>query len=317
VPKWLSFACALSLVLAMGISVQSKSARSPSQKVPILATLKYDGKSPATLRYGDLVVTVDREAGSDKTDRLPFADGRYKGAPAFAIHLERDTNGAEEPSAEVRLIKIDPGTSMPQVVFTYFWAGAHCCTVTRVATIDTGETWHVLDGGALDGDEGYEFMDLDGDGGSELVSIDNSFLYAFGCYACSFAPTRIKKLVGTELRDVTMEGRYRTFLRQQLRRMEAQARKSKDRTTIRSTGYLAGWVAAKALVGELNEAWRTMLATHDRKSEWTYEECARPIPMDQCPEAEQRQVDFPTSLAAHLMVNGYITAEQKKRLPLK
>jgi hypothetical protein len=259
------------------------------------------------------VITIDREF--DGSDWLPFVTVGYKGQTTFSIHLVGDeARGREEPTAEVRIMKIDPSTTAPQVVFTYFWGGAHCCTVTKIASIDAQGNWHVVDAGILDGDDGYEFKDLDGDGGSELISVDNSFLYAFGCYACSYAPARIKKLVGTNLNDVTADGRYRDFMRQQLREMEANARTYGDKETFHSNGYLGGWVAAKSIVGELSEAWQTMLASYDRNPDWTMEECLRPLPLNQCPDTEKRQIDFPKALATHLTIYGYITAEEKRKL---
>jgi hypothetical protein len=94
--------------------------------------------------------------------------------------------------------------------------------VTKIVTVDSAGTWHVVDGGALDGG-GYVFSDLDEDDGAELLSKDNSFLYAFGPYPDSYAPTRITKLVGSELRDVTHDTRYQDFLRQQLHEMDRAA----------------------------------------------------------------------------------------------
>jgi hypothetical protein len=73
-------------------------------------------------------------------------------------------------------------------------------------------------------------------------------------------------------------------------------------------------VAAKALVGELSDAWQTMLASYEPDKNWNMEECTRPVPMNQCLEAERREVDFPEALAFHLMVNGYITPDEKQRL---
>ena len=181
---------------------------------------------------------------------------------------------------------------------------------SEIATIDEAGNWHLIDGGRLDG-EGYEFQDLDGNGGLNLISVDNSFLYAFAPYAASNAPTRIKKVVGSELRDVTQLPQYRSFLRVQLQKMEANAR-TYGPETLHSNGYLAGWVAQKALVGEFSEAWGIMLTSFDRKSDWTTLACARPLPLDQCPEAEQKVVAFPEALAAHLVTDGYITSEEER-----
>ena len=215
------------------------------------ASIQYDGKNSARLEYGDLVIKVDRDAAPDKASWLPVVDATNKaGARLFSIRLVGDqARGEDEPAAEVRVMRLNPANAEPQVVFTYFWGGAHCCTVTDIATMGVGGNWRVIDGGALDGD-GYEFRDLDQDGGSELISVDNSFLYAFGCYACSYAPTRIKKLYDADLKDVTTDAKYQTFLRQRLRQMEVDARNSGESDTLKSPGYLAGWVAAKTLVGE-------------------------------------------------------------------
>jgi uncharacterized protein len=292
--------------------------RSASYQEPeVLALLKYDGTKGVRLQYKDLVITVHGEPSkSDPTNRIPFVTAQSaSGAARFAIHLEGDEDvGQDEPAAQVRLMQLDPSASQPQLVFTYYWAGAHCCTITKIAAADAAGNWQVLDGGTLDGDEGYELLDLDRNGGGELVSIDNSFLYAFCSYACSYAPTRIKKLVGDELKDVTTDQKYQQFLRERLRQLEANARASGDADTIRSPGYLGGWVAAKALVGELSDAWQTMLSSYKPDPDWTMEECVRPIPMNQCSDAERRQVSFPEAIAFHLMVQGYITPDERQRL---
>jgi uncharacterized protein YecT (DUF1311 family) len=286
------------------------------QQRDMLAMLKYDGTKAVTLQYGDLLITVDSEPSkSEATSRIPFVQARSsEGAVKFAIHLLGDEDvGQEQPSAQVRIIKLDPASREPQGIFTYNWGGAHCCTITKIAAADAVGHWHIVDGGILDGD-GYEFIDLDRNGGGELVSVDNSFLYAFCSYACSYAPSRVKKIVGSELKDVTTNGEYQEFLRYQLRRLETNARSYGEADTIRSPGYLGAWVAAKALVGELSDAWTTMLASYVPDPNWTMEECVRPVPMNQCTEAERREVDFPEALAFHLMVNGYITQSEKQRL---
>ena len=241
---------------------------------------------------------------------MPVATGRYGDLSVFSLKI--DQNGREEPSADVRIMRLDPTTSLPQVILEYFWGGAHCCTITKIATVDSSRNWRVVDGEVLDGG-GYRFEDLDGNGGNELVSVDNSFLYAFACYACSYAPTRIHKLVRSELSDVTRNPLYQNFLRQRLRAMETDALQSSE-DQLHSNGYLAGWVAAKSLVGDFQQAWRTMLTAYDRNSDWVLEECLTGVRIDKCPEDKKRRMEFPEALAKHLVDNGYITAEQKQRL---
>jgi hypothetical protein len=265
-----------------------------------LPSIKYDPKRTATLHYGDLTVTIAGEKGSDAKSRIPVFTGLVRDHVVFTVRLE-DAE-AEEPNATAEVLRLDLSTSVPQVVMTAFTFGAHCCTLTRIATVLGDGEWRVLDAGELDG-EGYRFVDVDNDGATELVSYDNSFLYAFESYAGSFAPTRVTKLTGSDLNDVTNEPKYRAFLRRKLQDMEAEAKKDPDHW--HSNGFLGGWVAAKSLVGEVDEAWKRMLASYDRNSDWSLEECTTGQELDQCPKDKVRQQTFPEALKKLLESNDY------------
>jgi hypothetical protein len=273
-----------------------------------LPSIKYDGKHATTLRYGDLSVTIDSEPGSDADSRVPRFQGRYQDHVVFSFRV--DDAEASEPSSQAHVMRLDPGTPLPQVVMTAFTGGAHCCTVTKIATAQVPDEWRVLDAAQLDGG-GYEFADLDGDGVKEMISIDNDFLYAFECYACSFAPTRIAKLMGNDISDVTQEPKFRNFLRQKVQEMETAARK--DSKLWHSNGFLGGWVAAKSLVGEVDDAWKRMLASYDRKSDWTLEECTTGEEIDKCPKDKVRELTFPEGLMKLLVKNSYPTPKAGQR----
>ncbi len=81
------------------------------------------------------------------------------------------------------------GNNLPEVIFSTYSGGAHCCTNFSIYTwyknqfIET-ETGY-LDGG------GGEFKDLNGDGKIEFLTVDNAFLYRFSSYAGSFPPSLI------------------------------------------------------------------------------------------------------------------------------
>ena len=265
-----------------------------------LPSIKYDPKRTATLHYGDLTVTIAGERGTDGNSRIPVFTGQVGDRVVFTVRIEEAE--AEEPIATAEVMRLDPGTPVPQVVMTAFTFGAHCCTITRIATVLGAGEWRVLDAGQLDG-EGYRFVDIDNDGAKELVSFDNSFLYAFESYAGSYAPTRITKLTGSDLNDVTNEPRYRAFLRRKLQDMEADAKKNPD--LWHSNGFLGGWVAAKSLVGEVDDAWKRMLASYDRNSDWSLEECTTGQPLDDCPKDKVRQQSFPEALKKLLESNDY------------
>jgi serine protease Do len=277
--------------------------RGPERNLP---GIKYDGKHAATLRYGDLSVTIESQRDADTDLSNPVFTGRYRGKVVFSFRIEEAE--VREPWPEARLMRLDPAAPLPQVVMTGFTGGAHCCTVTRIATALTLDAWQVIDADKLDGDEGYQFVDLDNDGAKELISYDNSFLYAFASYADSYAPTRIAKLTGTDIRDVTTQPRYRNLLRKKLQEMEADARKNPD--LWHSNGFLGGWVAAKSLVGEVDDAWPRMLASYDRDSDWTLEVCTTAEPPGQCHQA------FPEALKKHLKDLGYpLPTDDKRKSP--
>jgi hypothetical protein len=286
--NWLAIAgIALGLALA------------PAAFAEELPSVKYEGKQPVTLRYRELTVTIDSAPGADAGSRVPVIKGRYGDREIFSIKVE-DAE-ADAPIATARVIWLDHAAAFPQVVLTAFTFGAHCCTVTKIATMTAPDTWHVIDGPQLDGDEGYTFADLGRDGTNELISYDNDFLYAFASYADSFAPTRVAKLVGTDITDVSGDPKYRDFLRGKVRDMEADARK--DPKLWHSNGFLGAWVAAKSLLGEVDDAWARMLKSYDRKSDWSMQECTTGAEIDKCPQGRLRDLTFPQALKK-LMTQG-------------
>ncbi len=284
---------------------KAAAARAAERNLP---AVKFDGKHAATLRYGDLSVTLDSEQGSDANSRVPVFTGRWRDQVIFSFRIEEAE--ADEPQTEARMLRLDLKTPVPQVVMTAFTGGAHCCTVTRIATAQTPDQWRVLDAGQLDGD-GYRFADVDNDGAMELASFDNAFLYAFDSYAASYAPTRIAKLEGSDINDVTDEPRYRGFLLRKVEEMEADARK--DPKLWHSNGFLGGWVAAKSLVGQIDNAWRRMLSSYDRNSDWSLDECTTGEELDKCPKDKVRHQSFPEALNKLLVDNNYPTLKGDKR----
>lgn len=278
-----------------------------SPPAPTVETLKYDGKRDAIMRLGDVAVQITSAAEKGATDRHPVAIGRRDGRVVFTMSLDestRDTGDTSTPDfAELKAIRLDPATTRPQLVFSSFWNGAHCCTVTKIASEDprTGQ-WSVAKGETLDGG-GYGFEDIDGDGAHELVSGDNSFLYAFGPYASANSPSQISRVREGRIESVTRRPEYSPYLRQRLASMEHGA--SFDPERWRDNNFLGGWVAQNVLIGRSEQSWARMLQLYDRQSEWPLEECTIRMPLSKCPDANRRKIDFPTALRRHLDENGY------------
>lgn len=277
----------------------------------VLRTLDYDGMTDATLQDGDLRIIVSRVPSGEEGQFLPSAKGYVNGKLAFEM-IPATENTGSEPAAHIRLIRLDGNSRRPQVIFTYFWLGAHCCTVTKVASMQGDGKWTVIDGEDLDAD-GYEFEDLDGSGSAELISLDQDFLYAFDSYAASTAPIRIHRLVGDKLVDVTLEPVFRNRLIQQLYALESRAPAGNE--SWHSNGFLAGWVASKILLGQGPDAWSKMLANFDRKSDFGPQECTIARSLESCPEDKKRMIPFPIALKSFLVDHGYIQDQSLYPIP--
>lgn len=262
----------------------------------VVAGLDYRRGEPARLVHGDLVVEMTQRKGP--TGRLaPVAIGRVGGRVVFATPPRADAERA--PFGQVRLMRLDPAAPHPAVVLTAYTGGMHCCTVTTIAAEQGDGRWAIAQGLRLDAD-GYEFEDVDGDGSVELVSLDNSFLYAFTSYVGSFAPPRVSRLEGGRLVDVTRRPSSRGFLRQSVQALEF----GRTPEQWRENGFLAGWVATRSLLGEGRAAWAAMEPLRQEFSMMTQELCPDGS-LDGCPEARKRRVPFTEALAAHLNANGY------------
>jgi hypothetical protein len=72
-------------------------------------------------------------------------------------------------------------------------------------------------------------------------------------------------------------------------------------------GFLAAYVANKALVGEFEDGWQRMLQRHDRRSSWGLKQCTAGYDeAGSCKAAEQVFASYPEALRAFLAQTGYI-----------
>lgn len=278
---------------------------------PVMASVEYDGEKDATLKSGDFDITLSRRT-IDKEEAVATIKAVYKGKLAFTAEMPND-NPAEKPASAVSIVRLDLDSPAPQVVFTYYWMGAHCCTVTKIATLRP-DGWAVVNGETLDGD-GYWYEPSSDNSFSYLMKADNAFLYTFDSYAGSIAPTRIMKLAETKIEDVTRQPQFYHRNLQDLYSIEDIAKGNND--TLRANGYLAGWVAASALVGKGHEAWTKMLASYDHESDFGPEECTINKKIEDCPDANRIKLAFPWALREFLVKHGYIDATDDYPAPAK
>lgn len=261
--------------------------------------LEYDGKRPVFAQLGQTRLMVS----SRKVDGSDVAGLTISQPNQPPLRFELNEAKASFPNAKLMALRLDPASNDHQLVFSSYWGGAHCCTVTQFLVPQNG-SWQAVPGKTADGDSGYGFEDIDGDGVPELIHSDESFLYRYTSYADSVSPARISRLSGTRVVDVTLAPAYQRYMRQRLYQLEHWAEKSPG--IWRSNGFLAAWVATKAVVGEFDDAWSRMLPLHDRNSDWELTECTVEKIKDACPNGREIKVDFPTALRKHLEEGRYI-----------
>jgi serine protease Do len=266
-----------------------------------LATAEMQEGKPLTVTTGALALTlrVQRvKKKKDDTDHIVVAEGREDGKTVFTVRSS-DALYTPQPAAKASWVQLEGG--VPQAVFSVYTGGAHCCMANTIVTKTAGGKWKVIPAGKLDGDYGPAFEDLDGDGSQEILSVDNAFLYQFDSYADSWPPAKIEKLIGGALVDVTRRPEYRRYHQQFLAAMEARA---EDESWTRS-GFLAGWVAQKILLGEGAEAYARAQKSHDPGTGAPFEECTINRPVEKCPAKNKRTVTFVEVLRTFLDKNGY------------
>jgi hypothetical protein len=246
------------------------------------------GSVTAKLTYGAGKV-ADPEGGPMPIVTV-FEDGKQ------VAQLKNDGTGSEYPFV-VQLAEIDPGNDTPELVFSYYTGGAHCCGETQVAT-KTADGWKVVEVGSFDGGT-VSAADLDGDGRYEFQVTDDAFDYAFGCYACTIKPMKILTVENGKVKNVSAEKRFHAVQAGWMKTIVGAAQNDDP------NAYLAGYVAQKILLGEGEEAWKLMLAYYDPKNDWGLKIC--PEPFDDKGECPVKEVTYtyPQALAYVLKQNGY------------
>jgi hypothetical protein len=209
-------------------------------------------------------------------------------------------SGFDFAAAEASIAEIDPGNSLPEVYFTSYSGGAHCCNNVIVAE-QQGDHWVTVPIGEFDGDGNY-LDDIDNDGLAEIVTVDNRFLYQFDCYACSAAPLVVTTVRAGKAVDVTTDPRYLQAHRDWLKQLEENVDPGERWT---SMGFLAGWVASKIRVGEGADAWKALNDHWNKAKDPGEQVCLTGGDLDACARKNRVRLKFPERLKLFLDHNGY------------
>jgi hypothetical protein len=262
-----------------------------------VVTVHFDDPNPKPAEAERTDETTD--PASDEPAPEDESASAAPAGPRVVATLQGPSTGVSNPSVSIQIAELDPNNPFPEVVVSFFTGGAHCCSVTRVVTSTAdGSAWTTLDVGEFDGGPMLA-VDLDRDGTYEFETRDNAFLYAFACYACSEAPLQMLAIEDGKIKDVSAAPRFRPAHAAWLKNMIVGVPEQEV------NGFLAGYVAQKARLGEGKQAWDLMLKYYDRNSDWGLEICDQE--RDESGEClgETTKVTFPEALELMLKKNGY------------
>ncbi len=290
---------ALAMAMGVGLAAAPAAAQRAPRAVPVGRMIEFDQQRDGMSRTyvsGGLTITISARGPADA--RRPVI--RIV-APNGAVLQQPGQQGLTNVTARFGVGRVDPTVAGPQVIFSSFSGGAHCCQGVMVFQL-VGRTWRVIELGDFDSDPTWTFpRDINGDGTPDLVGVDESFNYAFDSYAASLAPPKIYNLVGGRLIDVSANPGFRPVFQERL----GEARQGCEQ---HSNGACAGFVAIAARLGRGAWAWPIFLRSYDQTSDWTWPTSCR-IRVRRgatCPESQIiRFPDMPSALSHFLQEEGY------------
>lgn len=277
---------------------------------PFPTTEFADGAKTATVTADGVTATVslERRLSVDPAMDVPVLTVTVGGR--MVQEVLATPSGFDFPVSEASIAEIDTTNDTPEVYFSSFTGGAHCCNEIYVVEAD-GEGWTTVSLGAFDG--GGNFLkDADGDGVAEIVAVDNSFLYQFDSYAGSAAPLQILSVEQGEVVDVSRDPRFLGAHEGWLAEIESWAT-GEDRWTM--PGWIAGWVAAKILVGEGAEAWEAVEANWNMADDAGFVICLDGGDSFSCAPSRIANVSFPEALRVFLEGRDYVAASATPAAP--
>jgi len=291
---------ALALMAAVVTAPIPASAQDERDEPAYPTTEFADGAREASVTDSGITARVfeERRPAVDPDQDVPVLQVSAESGPV--LELVGVASGMDVPAASASIAEIDPGNDSREVYFSSYSGGAHCCSQVVVAD-KTASGWVAVEIGSFDGDGDY-LQDLDNDGVAEIVTVDNGFLYAFDCYACSAAPLLIRGIRDGMLVDLTAEPRFQKNHRDWLRQLEQDVDPDRRWT---SPGFLAGWVAASTRVGEGRAAFQQVLDHWDPATDEGEEVCLSGADLDACRTADKKVLKFPDRLKLFLEQRGY------------
>ena len=205
----------------------------------------------------------------------------------------------------IQIVELDVGNSSPEVLFSQYSGGAHCCALVTIFRENDQGAWQAIDAGAFDGNIFPATEPIPGHG-YLLATVDNRFFYRFSSYVRSSPPLQFLALQGDQVVDVSDRPHLRPLFEENAR---SKARQLANHGGGEVNGLLAGYAASHARAGRIGEAWPVVLRQYDPGSNWGLESCPSTYHGRDCGQEAIRHLNFPSALAALLREAGYISED--------
>ncbi|MEM1370575.1 MAG: hypothetical protein AAGG02_21770 [Cyanobacteria bacterium P01_H01_bin.15] len=282
-----------------------------AQEFNELKTLQYgpgDTETSGELNEGPLRVTVAHKEGTSENGSFTTYTAELgisvDDKPVFQLV------GDEQLmlSTFVQIAEMDPSNPYPEVLYSTFTGGAHCCNDAKVLTSNPdGTEWTLVEIGFFDGVP-HSVVDIDQDQVYEFVTSDNRFLYKYSSYVGSYPPTQILSLKGDRIEDLSKDPRFQALHREQAKGMWNVIQELEPRQA-EINGILAGYAGTKALLGEFESGMEIVKTRYDRDSDWGLTNCVGGYDdQGECKGETITYESFPKALKAFLEETGYLSA---------
>jgi hypothetical protein len=256
--------------------------------------ISFTGKAsrPKIYKVAGLWLTLSADKDGDGVYHAVLTV-RGPGANVFKALGPRNTDG----NAKFGVFRLDRGVRTPQIVFTSYTGGAHCCIQVYILSYD-GLRWRQVDAGASNSGI-VNLSDKNRVGAPAVVFGDDRFLYAFGSYAESRSPIRVFNFEGGKLINVSNAWRYKPLYLLEMARLRGECEQH-------GNGACAAFVADAVRAGKFKEAWGVMLASYDKTSQAFPISCDVAQVQGSCPDAHAHKfLSYPEALAWFLAGTGY------------
>ena len=143
----------------------------------------------------------------------------------------------------------------PEVVYSAFTGGAHCCSIAQVYRLSAGATGYAVTEHGF-GDPSFTLKDLNGDGRPEWLTRDDRFAYLYTAYAFSGLPIEILRYDHGLFSDVTRS--YPALVRRDATVWWRRYHRARNRTDGTQLGVVAAWAADRYRLGKRKAALRVL-----------------------------------------------------------